>query len=264
MLARVSYQEEPQVAHHVLENHGTFEQMKLGRSAVSHDPRMLKLGSYLDDEVVLPKVPDEFDLGGKVTTWPMYRNDEWGDCTCAAVGHMIQAWTSHAGAERTPAEDVIERLYIPETGDADEGRVEIDVLNYWRKSGVDGDKIDAYVSVKPSNHDHVKAGAYLFGGLYIGVALPLTAQSQHVWDYVADSGDQGEPGSWGGHAVDVVAYDADTLTVVTWGGLLKMTWAFWDHYVDESYALLSPDLLSGDKTPEGFDAEALRADLAAL
>ena len=70
------------------------------------------------------------------------------------------------------------------------------------------------------------------------------------------------PGSWGGHAVNVVAYDDRTLTVVTWGRLQEMTWAFWERYVDESYAIISPDFLDAGKAPNGFDLAALRRDLA--
>ena len=33
--------------------------------------------------------------------WPMYYNDQYGDCTCAAAGRMIQNWTADASAEVT-------------------------------------------------------------------------------------------------------------------------------------------------------------------
>ena len=69
------------------------------------------------------------------------------------------------------------------------------------------------------------------------------------------------PGSWGGHAVDVVRYGAAGLTIVTWGSLKEMTWSFWDRYCDEAYCILSRDFLDGDRAPNGFDLGALRADL---
>ena len=41
-----------------------------------------------------------------------------------------------------------------------------------------------------------------------------------------------------------------------------MSWNFYFAYVDEAYALLSPDLLKTDgKSPEGFDLAQLRQDL---
>jgi hypothetical protein len=41
-----------------------------------------------------------------------------------------------------------------------------------------------------------------------------------------------------------------------------MTWSFWDRYCDEAYCILSRDFLDGTHAPNGFDVEALRADLA--
>ena len=70
------------------------------------------------------------------------------------------------------------------------------------------------------------------------------------------------PGSWGGHAVDVVGYDEAGLTVVTWGALKRMTWAFWGRYGDEAWCVLSPDFLADGRSPQGFDLEALQRDLA--
>lgn len=70
------------------------------------------------------------------------------------------------------------------------------------------------------------------------------------------------PGSWGGHAVPVLAYDSDTLTCITWGAKKRMTWEFLARYCDESYAPLSPDWLNAHrKTPEGLNLAALQADL---
>jgi len=65
--------------------------------------------------------------------------------------------------------------------------------------------------------------------------------------------------------VPVVAYDANGLTVVTWGALKQMTWGFWQAYCDEAYALLSPDWLkANDVAASGFDLAQLNADLNAL
>jgi hypothetical protein len=62
--------------------------------------------------------------------------------------------------------------------------------------------------------------------------------------------------------VNVVAYDPDGLTVVTWGGLKKMTWSFWDRYCDEAYCIISDDFLGDDEqAPSGVDRGALERDL---
>ncbi len=245
--------------------------MKLGKRAPRHDPRTLLLANYLSP-AVLPVLPDQEDWSGKVPAWGMMKNDTIGDCTCAAAGHLIEEWTSNVGQEVVPLDDDIVAAYSaitgydPQTGNNDNGAAELDVLNYWRQTGIAGRKIDAYVALEPGNHEHVRAAVYIFGGCYIGVQLPISAQKQQVWS-VPPGGPQGDgtPGSWGGHAVPVVAYDALGLTVVTWGMLLRMTWGFWDAYCDESYAVLSEDFLDQNKVAaSGIDLQSLQADLNAI
>jgi hypothetical protein len=111
----------------------------------------------------------------------------------------------------------------------------------------------------------IRAAINLFGGVYIGLSLPVTAQSQDVWDLTSLSDPNAEPGSWGGHCVFVVGYDADGFTCITWGALKKMTNAFWVNYCDEAYALFGADWINtGGQAPSGFDAAQLTADLAAI
>jgi len=246
----------------------TLANMKLGKRAPRIDPRSLQLANYLR-LAALPVLPAQENWGGKVTAWGMMKNDTIGDCTCAAAGHLIEEWTSNVGQEVVPSDDAIVAAYSaitgydPQTGNNDNGAVELDVLNYWRKTGIADRKIDAYVALEPSNHDHIRAAVYIFGGCYIGLALPITAQTQRVWS-VPPGGSQGDgaPGSWGGHAVPVVAYDALGLTVVTWGALKQMTWSFWETYCDEAYAILSEDFVDVNKiAANGIDLPTLMADL---
>ncbi len=239
---------------------------KLGKLPVRTDLRTLLLASYVDPKA-LPPPPAALDLATAVHGWPMYANDRLGDCTCAAAGHMIEAWTA---AGRGHAVEVSEpsvvkafeavKVVDPQTGE--EGAVELDVLKYWRSTGIARHKIGAFARVSVHDHRLVRTGAYLFEGLYIGLQLPETAQSQTVWDWTHSLSGPAQPGSWGGHAVDVVRYDDRTVTVVTWGALKQMTWAFWDRYVDEAYCLLSNDFLEAGKAPNGLDLAALKSDLA--
>jgi hypothetical protein len=251
------------------------KKLKLGKLTARHDPRALLLASYVSR--ALPAPPDTFDVSTKVTAWGMMDNDQIGDCTCAAAGHLIMEWTANAGKKMvTPTDKQIVGAYSaitgynPTSGANDNGANEVDVLNYWRQSGIAGHKIGAYMSLEPANHTHIMDSVYIFGGCYIGVSLPISAQAQtqnhQPWSVPpgGTNGD-GKPGSWGGHAVPVVAYDSRGVTVVTWGALQMMTWSFWEAYCDEAYAILSPDYLSGKKTtPQGFSLKQLQADLADL
>jgi hypothetical protein len=244
-------------------------QVKLGKLPVRTDVRTLHLARYID-EAQLPSPPTNLDLAAVVPEWPMYANDRIGDCTIAAAAHMIEAWTAPTrGAAVEVSEpsvlaafDKVKRV-DPFTGA--EGAVELDVLIYWRTVGIEGHRIGAFARVPVWNHSLVRTAAYLFGGLYIGLQLPQTAHGQPIWDWTHQLDGPARPGSWGGHAVDVVGYDQQMLTVVTWGRLQEMTWAFWDRYVDEAYALLSVDFLDeAGEAPNGFDLAALKADLALI
>lgn len=245
--------------------------MRLGKLRARHDPRTLLLADYLDAEA-LPPPPSHVRWTKNVKSWPMMRNDTVGDCTCAAAGHMIQQWTAFSGTEVVPSdEDVIAAYsaitgYDPVTGANDDGAVELDVLNHWRRHGVAGHRIMAYAAVEPGNLDHVKDSIELFGNCYIGLGLPRSAQHQRVWSLPPGGArNDGEPWSWGGHAVPVVGYDARGLVCVTWGTLKRMTWGFWNAYCDEAYCVLSRDWLKPNgEAPSGFDLETLQSDLRAL
>lgn len=250
--------------------------LKLGKNPVRHDPRTLLFASYVG--AGLPTAPAAFDLSTKVgASWGMMANDQLGDCTCAAAGHLLMEWTANAGKKMfTPTDKQIIAAYSaitgynPTTGAHDDGAVEIDVLNYWRQSGMAGHKIGAYVALEPRNHIQIMDSVYIFEGCYIGLQLPISAQAQvknhQPWSVPPGGpvGD-GKPGSWGGHAVPVVAYDSRGVTVVTWGALQVMTWTFWETYCEEAYAILSNDYLTEKKqSPQGFNMQELQNDLADL
>ena len=243
--------------------------MKLGKLAPVNDPRTLQLGNYLNNKT-LPVAPAECTYGSSIAaaSWGMMCNNKIGNCTCAAAGHLIMEWTADEGALITPSDqDIINAYaavsgYNPATGANDTGADVKTVLDYWRKTGIASHKILAYASLEPQNNDHIKQSVFLFGGCYVGLSLPLSAQTQLIWDVPA-AGVQvnGTKGSWGGHVIPVIGYDATGLTIVTWGVTKKMTWAFWNAYCDESYALISTDFTGTKAAPNGFDLQALQQDL---
>lgn len=255
-------------------------QMKLGRKAVKKDPRTLKLAHYLA-QTVLPQAPAAIDWGASISDWGMMANDRYGDCTCAGVGHMVRLWNEKNGNSVTIPDSTILELYSLVTGEEgaafdvntganDNGCAEIDVLNAFRNAGLAAapegvHKINAYASVDPSKVDLLRAAIWLFGGTYIGIALPLSAQSQDVWDVAspADLSGNNEPGSWGGHCVILTGYDADGLTCITWGAPKRLTWRWLAAYCDEAYALLSGEWLAkSGLAPSDFNTEQLQADLS--
>jgi hypothetical protein len=251
--------------------------MKLGKKLPKIDPRTLRLGTYLS---TLPSYPSWINWGSKVRYWGEMKNDAIGDCTIAATGHAIELWSyDESGQEIVVPDTQIVQAYSAVTGEEgaaydptnganDNGCAILDVLNYFRSTGIGGQKIDAYASVHPKNFSHIKAAIYLFGCVDIGLQLPVSAQSQvgHVWDVPAGGpvGD-GAPGGWGGHSVILNSYSSAGLSCITWGAPQVMTWAFLSEYCDEAYAPISP-LWTAKKgiSPSDLNLQQLLADAKLL
>jgi hypothetical protein len=226
---------------------------RLGKKVWVNDPRSLKLEAYLQ---TLPPAPPSFDGTQGIPVWGMMANDHVGDCTCAAAGHMEMAWSKLAGTPASFTDQDILDLYGRVNGGHDDGAVELFVLKEWRNKGLAGKKIHAYAMVRVADTTLVRQAIALFTGLYIGISLPRTAQGQAVWDDTGQNGPDAQPGSWGGHAVSICAYDEAGLTCVTWGALKKMTWNYWRRYVEEAWAVI-PENFDGSQV----DFRKLDADL---
>ena len=154
-------------------------EVHLGKLEVKPDSRNLQLARYIESQVVLPQVPEKVDWSQAVSQWPMYKNDALGDCTCAAAGHMEEAWSANASEPEVPSEKAILDLYWA-TGTEDTGRYCLDVLNYWQKTGLGGETVKAFAQVDPHRREYIELGCWMFGGVYIGVALPASAKHQRT------------------------------------------------------------------------------------
>jgi hypothetical protein len=244
---------------------------RLGKNRPVIDARTMRFGSYLTP--ALPAPPAAVNYGSKVSTWPMYYNDQYGDCTCAAAGHMIQNWTASAAVEVTPPAATVLKFYEHFVGSPpppDQGCDMLSVLRYWRQEGLDRHNVKAFASLELNNHVETQNAIYLLGSVYIGVALPQFALQGDMlavpW-VVPPAGPVGDaaPDPHNGHCIPAVAYDADGLYVVTWGAVKSMSWQFYDAYADEAYAVISQDFI--DKSgidPAGFDLKTLESDLRQL
>lgn len=74
-----------------------------------------------------------------------------------------------------------------------------DVMTNINKEGFAGYRIKGWCESAPGNLYHLRAGIYMFGAAYVGLALPMTAQKQwdknKTWVVKTSSGDD-QPGSW--------------------------------------------------------------------
>jgi hypothetical protein len=251
---------------------------KLGKKPAKIDARTLKLSKYLTP--TLPPPPQWVEWKDKVNVpWGVMLNDTLGDCTCAACGHLVIDWTANAStAVVLPDSDILSLYegscgYVPGDPSTDNGGFCLDVLNYWRTNGIGagGHNIAAYASLDIFNTEQVRQAIALFGGIYVGIGLPLSAESEVGGLWRCSASTPGDAWSWGGHCIPVIGYETRNdikggiYTCVTWGGLQRMTHNFLQQYCDESYAILTTDWIEADRlAPPGFDLATLQADLALL
>lgn len=233
----------------------------LGRKKPTPDQlrKVVPLAPFLKRMGATPP-PDEVDYVTKAskTLDTMLGNDQYGDCTIAAVLHQEGAQTAQqpGGAERVPTDKEAYQQYVRVCGPGDQGCYIPEVLQYQRDKGVQcGGKIvksDGFVSCTLGDQLLAKVATYLFGGLHLGINLPrqwyMNGDDDFVWDVTNTD-------IVGGHSVAVVGYDKTGLRISTWGNVGIMTWkAFSDsRWVEEVYATLSPDWYSA----QGLDAHGV-------
>jgi hypothetical protein len=244
-----------------------MQTLRFGKLAAKHDYRTLRFSNYL--KTTLPAPPATFDalqdvfkslgISDPKALFPMDGNDQYGDCTIAAVAHAITVFNGKIGKKKIWGTVPIEKLYFKLTGGADSGLDELNVLNYWQSNKIDGDEILAFVKIDQKNHDHIKSAIQLFGGVYLGFQV----QQNCLNDF--NNGKEWTPGRLTneGHAVYATGYDDKSVTVLTWGTTQKGTWAWWDECVDEAYAVLPPEA-ENSKFTTGFDFAQLKEDLNAV
>lgn len=246
-------------------------QYKLGKAAATPERAKLKLVDYLTN---VPTPPAVFGHQTEVPSgWGMLGNDTAGDCVWAGACHEHMLWTAEAGCVAVFTQADAFAPYAAVTGfvvgDAatDKGTNVTDALAYRVASGIaDANnkvhKLEAYAQLTPSS-DAIAQGAWLFSAVGVGIQFPSYAMAQfnagQPWDVVRGGYIEG------GHYVPIVGRLANgNLLCVTWGKLQEMTPSFLDKYCDEAYALFSPEFFVNGKSPEGFDAATLQADMAAI
>jgi hypothetical protein len=197
-----------------------------------------------------------------------------GNCCVFASGcHHIGTWTGNTSAEQIATEkDALDAYSLftgfnPADPSTDQGANMLDVATRWRNTAIFGHKIAAFAAVDLKRLDLVAAAMYLFGGLWIGWALPKAWQGADSWTMSPGGILTGDwaPGSWGGHATHLPASSPKLLGAKTWAEDMPVEIPAFEAYAEEGYVLISEDTwdcLTGDECPAGVDGAALQAALA--
>jgi hypothetical protein len=247
--------------------------LKLGKKPATYNSHDFRFMHYRRG--TLPSHPPQFgheDIFG-TDAWGILGNDTAGDCVFAGADHETMLWTGEAGSPVTfEADNAISDYsavtgYDPAKPETDRGTDVRQALQYRQLTGlIDAKgtrhKIGAYLALEPGNTDDLLEALYLFSAVGIGLEVPESAiyqfNAEQPWSVV-----HGRPQIVGGHYVPLVA-DRGNLVCVTWGRLQQMTLQFYKKYCDEAWAILSPEMLKGGLSLEGFDITQLQIDLSAL
>lgn len=246
--------------------------MKLGKLPARKDAVKFKLSKYVDVSA-FPKVPTTFGHETLISSWGMLGNDQYGDCVLAGGGHETMLWNKEAGQTVIITEKESLKDYSAITGfnpndpNSDQGTDMQAAASYRLKTGLldasgKRHKVGAYLAIIPGDiREHLLA-TYLFGAVGIGIEFPSYAMDQFnqgkTWTYRSKHSIEG------GHYIPLVARRGSHGIIVTWGKTQPMTDSFFSHFNDESIAYVSEEMLTNGKSPEGFDLNQLKQDLAAL
>lgn len=250
------------------------ETCKLGRAPHNpeHVARALKLHAGIVDLSRIPTTPAAFDWSekdGGFFDYPMLGNDRYRDCVFASACNDLITKSGQTSVPLAITEDDALDAYHRFTGfdpavpSSDNGAVMMDVAN--RAVGgelIAGQRLRAFLALDPRNTELMDAVANLFGGLWLGWALPMAWQDMDIWD-VSPTGDTSgiwAPGSWGGHATHGPERSPALNGIITWTIDKAHTPPAERAYCVEAYALLWErqwTVLTGDRCPAGVDVQQL-------
>jgi hypothetical protein len=207
---------------------------------------------------VAPPAPPASVPVPNVNPWGMDGNDVYGDCTLACAAHLIEAWNADTHrSDPVPSAAQVDAAYL-KMSPHDTGLVISTVLAKWHKPGLWGDKVWGHAPVQTHDQTEIRLDIAQFGGVYIGVQLPQSAEDQtdarQPWTIVEHSP------ILGGHAIPLLGYDATYAYAVTWGAVQAIAWSWLNVYMDEAWVVLSQQVVEAGGY-DGINLAALEADL---
>lgn len=197
-----------------------------------------------------------------VADWQMACNERLGDCAEAKVVHADMTWAGILSLPYTyPGDEAVQEAYLAQTpGHQDTGLVLSKELSRWKSTGNLGSKILDYKPVNFKDTTLVQQVIWIFGGIDTGVNLPGVAQTQFrqdgsgIWELTGTSADHKIEG---GHDIWGVGYDDDFIYAVTWGALVRITYQWWQTYVQQNWAIVPTQFAQYGGDARGFTLPAV-------
>lgn len=231
-----------------------FGHLKLGLR--DPDPARVRRVKLLSPDVLpvdplVSRVPRDWALG-RAWDGDVLGNDQLGNCGPAAVVNWLKMTAAACGRNdlvftRQHALDAYEAMGYDGTADTDGGVVLLDLMEYWKREGVGGVRIDCFFSVGFADLAHLATAVYL-APLVVGATLTRACQDTATWDAAAAADER----PWGGHAY---LYHADSPgggSGKSWGSPVFTTPEFRARRWNEAYLPVCREL-----NPSGADLDRL-------
>jgi hypothetical protein len=185
-----------------------------------------------------------------------FGNDKMGCCTIAKQAYAaIRMERIETKREPNITDEEVGRVYMALSdrlyGGGDNGAYEDDALSNWRNPDYTFRDtaghpltIDAYLRINALNHTELRAALSLSAAHEIAICinLPLALEDQTRWDVPEGTALVGKwlPGSWGGHSMNAIDFDATDLIVDdTWAeGPRRISWNAVAAYLDEAHLFI--------------------------
>lgn len=259
---------------------------KYGRKPLDRSKVGLILEKYLDPRTPLstaglPPVSwtSDVDRSSEVSSYPMYLNDQLGDCTIAGLGHLFGALSVYGGSSEVLFADseiqtVYSRVggYVPGQPSTDQGCECIDVLNDNAANGITDTagtlhKIEAHAMLGNAADEMLVAQCLdVFGSLYVGFNVQQQIENEfsagQVWTWTP-----GQP-TIGGHCVVLQRRYATgpgihgVLEYVTWGARQRADFGWQAGAVEEAHVVVTSEWIQKNGTSvAGLDLQQMLADM---
>lgn len=179
----------------------------------------------------------------RVPEWSLGGNDKFGDCAFVALCNYIDLLTAVNGDPQLVPEAEAEHFYSVEAGFSplnsatDKGETLVKILEYWTANGWPGDPTLVPAGWCQIEAAQIHQAVWGLGAVYAWVMLPPSGDEG--WDFSDAAPTAGIAGT-GAHAVLVVGSDADSLWIVTWAKVVKVSRAWWAAYGQQCYAIRLP------------------------
>lgn len=187
----------------------------------------------------------------------MLGNDAVGDCTSAGLGNTLRAISALGGYQTDVTDDNALMFYEESAGYrgtsyTDTGAVETEVLSYALRHGYPTES-GTYYPLWGSTDTSRSSIALLMASLgvaYLGVLLAQSDINQIISKpgsiLTHDNAEYGDTTPSDGHCLLAWSYtglnDNDTVSLLTWGRIQNVTWAWLDSRIMEAHGLLFPQL----------------------